>query len=465
MGQHSQTRLFVKHDFHDTMTYQFFPFLALFTMWGINVVKKRFLCMTSLVLFMQVVFFGFSLSAPDFLYFRYGGLEPSFSAMLLLSAGFTLLNLPLLSFNDNVASSQTIVYFPNFRSIKYPIIFICIQLFIAMILNLHAIVPTIKIMLQSVDCGAFDKNLLRESNDMMQSSNINWTVWLATPWKLALFLGIYGALSKKIPRMAVYSLLFGSIVGILVILKDGGRAGVVQYILFLSISIIFFLGFCCPLKRRCLLIIMVCLSSACLLTLFYISFIRFPYEAFFQMYHYLVAGPYFFSTDYIIYNECGVKPNYLVYGSVMFPLSQYLNSLFHGVEFINPAKQVMQDEFLMSLYQRIAGSFHVEFKTLIGNLFVDFSWNMIWILLLLLTIIGLFYRSSPRLRYSMLAVYYCCMMAFAPIGFIFSGPFGNIEILYFILFYFYLSVIEKINKNKINNMRLTEGTARCASQC
>lgn len=403
--------------------------------------------------------FGCSLFAPYILVHRYGGIEPTFSANILLGVTFVLLNLPVLFFDDSV-SSKSLVYFPDYSLLKYPIMFICLLLFLALIFNLVAIEPFITAIIHSMEEGeTFNKNLLRENNDIIRGSGINLTVWLATPGKLALFLGVYGALSKKIPRIVVYSLLLCSTASILANLKDGGRTGIVQYFLFLFVSIILFIGFCNHREYRRLLIILGGGAVFCLFALTFISFLRFPQEAFYQMYHYIAAGPYFFSTDYAVINSGLARPHYLEYGSDMFPLLEYLISFLRGTNFMNPAVLVKQDASLMAVYSQVAESFHVEFKTIVGYLFVDFAWNMIWILLFLLIVVFLFYRRYWRLRFFMIVAYYCYMILFAPIGFAFAGPPGNIEICWFVLFYFYLSIVEKRGRKVIQDVKTENTTA------
>lgn len=233
-------------------------------------------------------------------------------------------------------------------------------------------------------------------------------------------------------------LLILSLTDILLTINRGGRSKIITWVLFAFVTLWYF--YCSQKKlRKKIFCIAIVLGALMLIPFLFISYYRFSDKFLIELYHYLVAGPYFFNLDYqILYTEEAFPGlNGLL---TLAPIRRVILPII-GIPAPDLLSEATFNDEIRNYYWQLGGASNEEFKTILGTFIMDFS-KFYYVVYLIPCFFIMFIPTKNTLSRCLLVVVYSYILIFSFIGYPFVTIYGNLELLIF-LYYFFM-----LNKNR-----------------
>ena len=431
------------------MLIQSIPFFAILLFLILNImIKKKFFCISTLSLLYVTLSFGGAILI--YLRPRTGDSFVDLEAMVFLAVCMSLLCIPALMFNDHISAP---LLQPTTRDMeKLSKLLIPCVLPVSLFYLCRAL-PYLHLYLTS-DMGRED---FRDGLNFAAPSESAFafiTQFIACWDFVALFLLMYFILndSNKNRKLLIFFLLICGLGLCFDSLKNAVRSAIYYRFCFLGVSFLILSRFVPKTQKRqaCKAF---CIIGGCLLVPFLlISIARFDTDFWYSIGSYISTGPYSFNTDYVAVTEYGIPTfcGYLSHGLINLFVDLIFGTTFHADGAKNLDLLIDNQSATLWTYYSISGAYSGEFKTVIGSLLLDhsalYSFCLSFFISILFTLLFLKYRHIQKLSVNLCAVIYFYILVNSPIGIVFHGKPGNLQLIYLILFVFILHCKE--NKQK-----------------
>lgn len=422
------------------MLYQLIPFLFVFTFFLTNLIRKRrFFCVSSLVLLANTLAF----LGAVFMYLRPRTGDPfvSLEALLCLSVSYALLMVPALLYKDAgpVDLEKALPKIPVwiFLIVGFSVCISLIYLFVQAL-------PSLLSFLQ----GKVDRETFRNGMEMSKAPSFFAGIMnlLGSFSYCGLFLGVLLLCCGR--WKSGFVMLIGGMGYAVGTLRTVSRSGMVGTIIFMMNLVLIMYSSAQTEYRLRLRKLFVIGLSILLVPVFVLTLVRFSGQSdsdegvLYSLFSYFSTGPYCFNCDYVARTEYEV-PSFR--GIVTCPfLTLAYDRMFgghnyeEGVDECEIAHEVATPEYL-----EISGAFSGEFKTVVGNILMDYPPHCMIPICLGVSLLfsWLFVYGRRSVSSFVWAVIYFQMLLMGPMGYAFASRYQNIMLINLILLGVVLRVV------------------------
>lgn len=430
------------------MLEQTIPFFCILFFLIVNIIiKKKFFCISTLSLLYVALAFGGSV----FLHLKPRTGDPfvDLEAMIFLGFCMSCLCLPALFFDDYSTKPLLEPANQTMKSMAKWLILFTVPVSIFFLIRS---LPSLAFYLSSAK--DISRETFREDLDFakgMDNPGMFFLMLFGCMDFVAIFFGVYFLLHVKNSKdyFMVFLLFLGGFALCIDSLKAVARGATYYIATFIGIAMLILSRYAEPAQRKKLLKISSMMLLCLLIPFTLITIARFKSDILYAVGSYFSTGPYSFNTDYVANTHYDLPS---MKGLLTIGLFTFLCDKLFGTDFYtqgnNNVEALMREQGeAYWTYNSVSGAYSGEFRTVIGTFLIDISAVYAVCLSIFLSCFYIFFfckgRKKQKLSTNIFGVIYFYILINAPIGGVFLGKTGNMQLIYLLLFVCLISYYEK----------------------
>ena len=429
------------------MANQLIPVACLLILFLVNLQRKRRLfCTSSIVLFYNLL----AMVGAVYMYFepRTGVSFSSFEAMMFFSFCYSLFCLPALFYRDGCLCVEGESAFAPEDQSRLLLLSRLVAGF-TFISFCYFFVDSIPELKRFVTEGLSRKDY-RDTVEMSHFASpvVAFFAVGGTLSFVSLFLGIVVLCFMPAHRKLALLLMLGGLTYAVNMIKNAGRAGTFEALLFSSSAVMVFWPRMKAERRVRVIRMLRMILFVIMIPFAMITLTRFgsggeERGVLYSIESYFATGPYGFNADYVARTELDAPS---VNGFITSSFIPMILDRVSGTSLYAEGESNMEDYSEgLSEYLEICGAYSGEFKTIVGSFLLDWSPGVVVAVFVFLSLFfsWLFCRNSGTLSFTVLASVYFYNLLIGSIGFGFSSRYRNLILLNLLLLAFILRCMGK----------------------
>ena len=427
------------------MANQLIPVACLLILFLVNLKRKRRLfCVSSIVLFYNLL----AMAGAVHMYFepRTGVSFSSFEAMAFFSLCYSLFCLPALFYRDGCLCEEGASAFTSEDGARLLLLSRLVAGF-TFVSFCYFFVDSIPELKRFVTEGLSRKDY-RDTVEMSHFASPVVAIFAVggTLSFVSLYLGIVILCFMPAHRLLAMMALLGGLTYAVNMIKNAGRAGTFEALLFASSAVMVLWPRLKAESRARVVRLLRPLLLAVMIPFALITLTRFgsggeERGVFYSIESYFATGPYSFNADYVARTELGTPSvdGFITCSFIPLSLDRVLGTTLYeeGQENLEDYSEGLPE------YLEICGAYSGEFKTIVGSFLLDWRPGVVMSVFIALSLFfsWLFSRNSGTLSFTVLAsVYFYCLLI-GSIGFGFPSRYRNLILVNLLILAFVLRCI------------------------